>query len=605
MTYENYFSLLVPGLKRSMRYLVEDSRVCLVRGCLLALTLGGLLVVDANNKSARAQHSNVGTVPVVEQMIREFSEDQDTLNRRYRVKLDQAAFAKRAETLRSWYAKIKAVDFSSLDRSGQLDYVLFKNKLEYLIAKADLDQQRDAESAASFLPFADKIVAFCVNRENVEPIEPDQLAGQLDQIALVVEQSAIPPTTSVEISIQQKLKALRAVELLKSLRGSVSEADTFYQGYDPTYSWWCKKPIERLKSAMERYANYLQDRVVGVPESDIETIIGQPIGAEGIALELKHEWIAHTPAELIKLAEREMEWCENEMMKASKELGFDHWRPALEKIKRNHVQPGDQPQMIRKLAEEAIAYVRDNNLLTVPEMAAKGWRMTMMSPERQRVNPYFLGGESIIVSFPTDSMTHEEKLMSLRSNNEHFARATVHHELIPGHHMQFYSLARNRPYRAIFSTPFWVEGWALHWEMLLWDMNFARGPEDRMGMLFWRKHRCARIIFSLNYHTGNMTPQQCVEYLVENVGHERSAAAAEVRRSIMGGYGPMYQAAYMLGGKQIRKMHEELVGTGKRTHRDFHDAILAEHAMPIEPLRHFLTGAEFKADATPTWRFAD
>ncbi len=544
-------------------------------------------------------------IGVVEQIIREFSEDQDTLNRRYRVKLDRQNIERRAENLQQWLQKLKAVSFPALDRSGKLDYVLLRNKLEYLIAKHELDKARDLEAQESYIPFAGPIVEFCVNRENVEPIESEKVAGQLDVVAASIEKITGKVKSGEEIPVAQKLKALRAVELVKSLKSNVTEADNFYQGYDPIYSWWCKKPIERLKTALDRYATYLQDRVVGVPESDVETIIGQPIGSEGIALELKHEWIAHSPEELVKLAEREMAWCETEMQKASAELGCKDWREALALVKQKHVQPGGQPKMIRDLAEEAIDYMRKHDLVTVTDMAAKGWRMTMMSPERQRVNPYFLGGESIIVSFPTDSMTHEEKLMSLKSNNEHFARATVHHELIPGHHLQFYSLARFRPYRGIFSTPFWVEGWALHFEMLLWDMNFARGPEDKIGMLFWRKHRCARIIFSLNYHLGRMTPAECVEYLVENVGHERSAAAAEVRRSIMGGYGPMYQAAYMLGGKQIRKMHQELVSTGKMSNRDFHDAILKEHAMPIEPLRHFLSGGELTADMKATWRFAE
>ena len=62
----------------------------------------------------------------------------------------------------------------------------------------------------------------------------------------------------------------------------------------------------------------------------------------------------------------------------------------------------------------------------------------------------------------------------------------MHHELIPGHHLQHYMLPRYRPYRSLFETPFWIEGWALYWEMLLWDLDFAHGPEDRVGMLFFR-----------------------------------------------------------------------------------------------------------------------
>ena len=301
-----------------------------------------------------------------------------------------------------------------------------------------------------------------------------------------------------------------------------------------------------------------------------------------------------------------MAWCDEQMAAASAELGCgDDWRAALDLVKSKHVQPGEQPALIRDLAWEAIHFLEAHDLVTVPPLAASGWTMSMMSPERQRVNPYFLGGDTIIVSFPTDTMTHDEKLMSMRSNNEHFARATVHHELIPGHHLQYYSLARYRPYRALFATPFWMEGWALYWEMQLWDLDFARNAEDRVGMLFWRKHRCARIVFSLSYQLGTMTPEQCIDYLVERVGHERSAAAAEVRRSIMGGYSPLYQAAYMLGGLQLRSLHAELVQSGRMSNREFHDAVLREHSIPIEVLRNYLTDQPLTRETSPSWRFAE
>src|SRR5260370_28737132 len=128
-------------------------------------------------------------------------------------------------------------------------------------------------------------------------------------------------------------------------------------------------------------------------------------------------------------------------------------------------------------------------------------------------------------------MTHVHKVMSMRGKNIPIARATVYHELTPGHHLQGFMQARYRPYRRSFSTPFWIEGWALYWEMLLWDKQFPKTPEDRVGMLFWRSHRCARIIFSLNFHLGKMTPQECIDFLVDRVGHERDNATAEVRRS--------------------------------------------------------------------------
>ena len=99
-------------------------------------------------------------------------------------------------------------------------------------------------------------------------------------------------------------------------------------------------------------------------------------------------------------------------------------------------------------------------------------------------------------------------------------------------------------------------------------------------MLFWRSHRCARIIFSLNFHLEKMTPQECIDFLVNRVGHELDNATAEVRRSFTGDYSPLYQAAYMLGGLQFRALHKELVDSGKMTNREFHDAILKLNRIP-------------------------
>ena len=200
-------------------------------------------------------------------------------------------------------------------------------------------------------------------------------------------------------------------------------------------------------------------------------------------------------------------------------------------------------------------------------------------------------------------MAHEDKLMSLRGNNVHFARATVHHELIPGHHLQLYMADRYRMHRTLFRTPFLVEGWALYWEMLLWDLGLHQGPEDRIGMLFWRSHRCARIIFSLSYHMGTMTEDEAVNFLIERVGHERRNAEAEVRRSVQGEYEPLYQAAYMLGGLQIRQLRRELVDTGKMQERAFHDAILWENSIPIEMIRASLTKQALTPDFETNWRF--
>jgi uncharacterized protein (DUF885 family) len=124
-------------------------------------------------------------------------------------------------------------------------------------------------------------------------------------------------------------------------------------------------------------------------------------------------------------------------------------------------------------------------------------------------------------------------------------------------------------------------------------------------MLFWRMHRCARIILSLGFHLEQMTPAECIDYLVDRVGHERANATAEVRRWFRGDYGPLYQVGYLLGGMQLRALHKEVVGSKKLTEREFHDAVLQQNTLPIELIRAAITGQRLPKDFRSNWRFLD
>lgn len=49
----------------------------------------------------------------------------------------------------------------------------------------------------------------------------------------------------------------------------------------------------------------------------------------------------------------------------------------------------------------------------------------MIDAERQKESPFFLGGSSFWVSYPTAAMDHDLKMMVMRGNNPHFSRATA------------------------------------------------------------------------------------------------------------------------------------------------------------------------------------
>jgi uncharacterized protein (DUF885 family) len=519
---------------------------------------------------------------------------------------DITGSTKRDAALRSlyngWLKSIATLDYTTLPLEDQVDYALFKRELQYRLKQLDFQRARFNQTS-TLLPQADSLIAMAEARRALVYADAKSSAQTLTQAQKAFEKMRLQLDNKDTKNTVNPIVAFRASKTLTALREDMKQWFTFYNGYDPAFTYWAKLPYESLDKEMETYSKFLRDKIAGA--SDPETIIGDPIGREALMADLQHEMIAYTPEQLITLAEKELAWCQNEMSKAATEMGHSNWQQALEAVKQQGPAPGEQPKLVVQLADEAINYLEVNNLLTVPEMAKRDWRITMLTAQEQLINPFFLGGEDVWVSYPTDSMPQDKKLMAMRGNNRYFSRAVVHHELIPGHHLQHFYNQRYQTHRQLFASPFWTEGWALYWEMQLYERGFAKTPEEKIGMLFWRSHRAARILFSLSFHTGKMTPQQSIDLLVNRVGHERENAAAEVRRSFAGDYGPLYQIAYMIGGLQFRNLHKELVKSGKMSEREFHDAILMGGEMPVSVVRTRMMKQTPNINLPAEWQFYD
>jgi hypothetical protein len=536
-------------------------------------------------------------------IVERYEADRNSLERFW----DVASSPARAARMRRFHEDARdalaKVEFEALGVEDRVDWVLLESHVKQALRRLDV-QKKNLDEIAPLVPFAEAIAALQEARRALEDVDPEKSAAKMDEIAASV--AAAKKAAEAGKSEIAKHVALRAAGVVGDLDGTLHDWYGYRAGYDAPFTWWVHKPEEALDQALDAYKRFLREDVAGIKPNDETTIVGDPIGREALLVELEREMIPYSPEELEEIADKELAWCTTEAVKAAREMGCgDDWKKALEKVKEDHVAPGKQPDLVRDLSRQAVAFLKEKDLVTVPPLADETWRMEMLSPEAQLRSPFFLGGESILVAFPTDAMTNEQKRMSMRGNNVHFAHATVFHELIPGHRLQEYYESRWNPHRRLFGTPFWTEGWSLYWEMLLWDEGFQKTPEDRIGALFWRMHRCARIHFSLGFHLGKMKPEECIDFLVDKVGHERDNAAAEVRRSFAGGYSPLYQCAYMIGGLQIRALHKELVESGKMTNRAFHDAILEGSCMPIEMVRARFGLVPLTRDFKPSWRFYD
>lgn len=537
--------------------------------------------------------------PVVEQ----FAADHAALLRRYDLEPSPVRQERLQQFTRTWLDSLSALETGEFGVEGRLDALLLKRHLERMEVQHQRDAARRRQRMSALAPVLPLVELHEARRRHESP-DPEACARVLSQVdAGIRMQLRVGEASGAEIPTDELLPAAHDLSLVRT---ALDAWKRHYCPYDPRMAWWLARPLESCLSALEeREAALTRLSAEGMSRSGASAgFHGRPLGRDALLEDLRFERIPYSPEELLCLADRELKWCESRLREASSELGFGgDTAAAVEAVKVRHEEPGGQPDRIVRLAQEAIDWVRRKDLLTVPSLATEVWRLEMMTAEEQKTSPFFLGGEVIKVSFPTVEMDDDAKRMSLRGNNIGFSRATVQHELIPGHHMQSFAGPRAFPHRRLFWTPFWVEGWTLHWEMLLWDRGFPSAPEERIGMLFWMRHRAARIRFSLQFHLGEMTADEAIDFLVQVAGHERACAEGEVRRSVGPDYPPLYQAAYLLGGLQVRRLAREAVNRGMSL-KTFHDRFLWGGQMPVDLARVRILGAPLSSANEP-WRFLD
>jgi hypothetical protein len=133
-----------------------------------------------------------------------------------------------------------------------------------------------------------------------------------------------------------------------------------------------KQPHRELKEGLEAYRKKLGELVTDGKEDGEAPLVGDPIGAAALADDLAVEMLAYSPAELQAIGEREFAWCRAEMEKAAAEMGFGNdWSRALEKVKEDFVPPGEQDDLAAEIAREAIEFLDEKDLVTVPDLCAE------------------------------------------------------------------------------------------------------------------------------------------------------------------------------------------------------------------------------------------
>ncbi|QCB27422.1 DUF885 domain-containing protein [Corynebacterium endometrii] len=170
---------------------------------------------------------------------------------------------------------------------------------------------------------------------------------------------------------------------------------------------------------------------------------------------------------------------------------------------------------------------------------------------------------------------------------------TVHHEGVPGHHLQLGQQVAQGDLNMWRRLACWNsghgEGWALYAEQLMAELGYMDDPGYRMGLLDAQRLRAARVVVDIGLHLSKKMPDgSCVwdkphmkSFLRENTAMDDKNLAFEVNRYLgWAGQAP----SYALGQRLWQQTRDEAVAQGM-TPREFHAKALSLGSIPMSILR--------------------
>ncbi|UPK70424.1 DUF885 domain-containing protein [Chitinophaga filiformis] len=168
--------------------------------------------------------------------------------------------------------------------------------------------------------------------------------------------------------------------------------------------------------------------------------------------------------------------------------------------------------------------------------------------------------------------------------------ATFIHEAIPGHHYQISLQQENTTlptFRRQINFSAFTEGWALYCESLGKELGCYTDIPQQMGALNNEIHRAIRLVLDVGIHTGKMTREDAVKYMLahESISEEEAVTSVERYMAI-----PGQALTYKIGEQEIlrlRAKYKKLQGT-RFNIIQFNDALLAQGDMPLKVLERYM-----------------
>jgi len=305
-----------------------------------------------------------------------------------------------------------------------------------------------------------------------------------------------------------------------------------------------------------------------------------------------------TPEQLLADAERELQATRTEMAMLAAPRTV---KQALDEIAAHHATPDTYMAEARKTLEQATAFVREKQLVTLPPRSNL---QVIDTPEFMR-GIYGVGGfnsapplQPELGAFywitPIPKTWPKTRIESkLREYNEFGIQELTIHEAMPGHYVQQewaneVQPTSRRVLRSVFANTPYVEGWGMYAQQLMSDEGYLNNSTGlRLTWLKQKLRGLANTILDVRLQTMGMTDQQALDLMINDTFQEREEATAKLQRAQLSSCQlPTYYAG-LRGWLRVREQYKQSKG-GAFVLRDFHDRALKESGVPLPELEKLL-----------------
>jgi uncharacterized protein (DUF885 family) len=307
-----------------------------------------------------------------------------------------------------------------------------------------------------------------------------------------------------------------------------------------------------------------------------------------------------TPEQLLAEAEADLKTTRAEMEKLAAPKTV---KQALDEIASQHATPDTFMDAAKKTLEQATAFVREKQLVT---LSSRSNLQVIETPEFMR-GIYAVGGfnpapalQPQLGAFfwitPIPKTWPKERIESkLREYNNYGLQQLTIHEAMPGHYVQFEYANDVQPdtrrlLRNVWGNGPYVEGWAFYTQQMMSDEGYLNGSKAlRLSFLKQALRALANTILDVRLQTMGMTDQQALDLMITDTYQEREEATAKLQRAQLSSCQlPTYYAGWK-GWLAVREDYRQRSGAAFSL-REFHERALKESAVPIPVLGRLLGG---------------